>query len=127
MAEWDELGNVAAQWWMLLQIALLLARTGRDRPAALLIGAFRENGKQTYMLLGDQDRFQNAVATLTDRLGAEAASVALAEGAELTFDDAAALARDTLAAVRSDSTRSRRPDPASPDATGLGARQVDRP
>jgi len=24
MAEWDELGNVAAQWWMLLQIALLL-------------------------------------------------------------------------------------------------------
>ena len=128
MAEWDELGNVAAQWWMLLQIALLLARTGRDRPAALLIGAFRENGKQTYMLLGDQDRFQNAVATLTDRLGAETASVALAEGAELTFDDAAALARDTLAAVRSDSTRSRRPDPASPDATGqaVGARQVHR-
>jgi hypothetical protein len=50
----------------------------------------------------------------------------LAEGAALTFDDAAALARDTLAAVRSDSTRSRRPDPASPDATGqaVGARQV---
>jgi hypothetical protein len=100
MGEWDELGNVAAQWWMLLQVALLLTRIGLDRPAALLIGAFRENGKQTYLLLGDEDRFQSAVATLTDRLGAEAAS-ALAEGAELAFDDAAALARATIATLRS--------------------------
>jgi hypothetical protein len=128
MGAWDELGNVAAQWWMLLQVALLLGRIGRDRPAALLIGAFRENGKQTYMLLGDQDRFQNAVATVADRLGAETASATLAEGAELSFDDAAALARETLAAVRSESTRSHRPDRASLDATSqaVDARQVHR-
>ena len=39
MDEWDELGNVAAQWWVLLQVSLLLTRLGLDRPAALLAGA----------------------------------------------------------------------------------------
>ena len=45
MGEWDELGNVAAQWWVLLQVSLLLTRLGLDRPAALLVGAFRANGQ----------------------------------------------------------------------------------
>ena len=38
MARWDEIGNVAAQWWVLMQVALLLSRLGVDRPAALLAG-----------------------------------------------------------------------------------------
>ena len=69
MDEWDELGNVVAQWWVLLQVSLLLTRLGLDRPAALLAGAFRANGNRTFMLLGDDDRLQAAIATLTERLG----------------------------------------------------------
>jgi tetratricopeptide (TPR) repeat protein len=100
MDDWDELGNVAAQWWVLLQVCLLLTRLGRDRPAALLAGAVLANETQTYMLLGDTDRLQASIATLTTRLGGRTAEDTLAEGAALGFDDIAALARRTITAAR---------------------------
>jgi hypothetical protein len=64
LGEWDELGDDAAQWWLMLQVARLLETSGYDRLAALLIGDFRENGQPTFLLLGDQDRCQTAVAML---------------------------------------------------------------
>jgi hypothetical protein len=100
MAEWDELGNVAAQWWVLLQICVLLTRLRLDRPAALLAGAFLSNGTRTYMLLGDEDRLQASIATVTARLGQQTAQATLAEGATLGFDDVVALARQTITAAR---------------------------
>ena len=129
MGEWDELGNVAAQWWMLLQVAVLLTRIGLDRPAALLIGAFRENAKQTYLLLGDEDRFHTAVATLGDRLGTEAASAAWRRARSSPSTTPPPWPRATIAALRSDSPDGRRPGPQSlpvAAARTVGARPADR-
>ena len=101
MADWDELGNVAAQWWVVLQVCLLLTLLGLDRPAALLAGAVLANGTQTYVLLGDTDRLQASIATLITRLGGRTAEdTPTSEGAALGFDDIAALARRTTTAAR---------------------------
>lgn len=100
MTEWDELGNVAAQWWVLQQISMLLTRLRLDRPAALLAGAFLANGTRIYMLLGDEDRLRASIATLTARLGEQTAQATLAEGAALGFDDVVSLARRTITAAR---------------------------
>ena len=104
MDQWDELGNVAAQWWVLLQVALLLTRLGLDRPAALLMGAFRANENPTYMLLGDQDRLQAGIDTVTARMGRQTAHATMAEGATLGYDDVAALARRTISIARDRAT-----------------------
>jgi predicted ATPase/DNA-binding SARP family transcriptional activator len=100
LGEWDELGNVMVQWWVLMQVSVLLTRLGLDRPAALLAGAFLTNGNRTYMLRGDEELLQASIATLTERLGARIAPTTLAEGAMLSFDDAVALALQTIANVR---------------------------
>jgi hypothetical protein len=96
LREWDERGNVAAQWWVLMQISLVLVRLGLDRPAALLAGAFLANGNRTYMLLGDEDRLHGGLAALAERLGGPAAEAAQAEGATLGFDEVTALALRTI-------------------------------
>ena len=44
MEEWDELGNVTAQWWVLMNVSTLFARLAEDRPAALLAGAVLGTG-----------------------------------------------------------------------------------
>jgi uncharacterized protein YaaQ len=97
LGEWDELGNVMVQWWVLMQVSVLLTRLGLDRPAALLAGAFLANGNRTYMLGSDEERLQASIATLTERLGAQ---TTLTEGAMLSFDDVVALALQTIADVR---------------------------
>ena len=104
MHQWDELGNVAAQWWVLLQVALLLTRLGLDHPAALLMGAFRANENPTYMLLGDQDRLQAGIDTVTARMGRRTAHATMAEGAMLGYDDVAALARRAISSARDRAT-----------------------
>lgn len=100
MGEWDELGNVAVQWWVLLHISVLLTRLGFDRPAALLAGAFGAGGHRTWMLLGDEDRLQTSIAALTERLDEQTVRAAFAEGAALGFDEAAALAQRSIRAAR---------------------------
>jgi tetratricopeptide (TPR) repeat protein len=104
MDQWDELGNVAAQWWVLLQVSLLLTRLGLDRPAALLMGAFRANENPTYMLLGDQDRLQAGIETVAARMGRQTAHATMAEGATLGYDDVAALARRAISIARDRAT-----------------------
>ena len=98
MDEWDELGNVTAQWWVLMNVAILCARLGEDRSAALLAGAVLGTGdrERTFMLLGDEDRLSDAVRQVTARLGEEAAGATLAEGRELSIDDAVAQARQVI-------------------------------
>ncbi len=96
MEEWDALGNVTAQWWVLMSLATLFARLGEDRPAALLAGAVLGTGERTYMLLGDERRLEDAVRRVSERLGDVAARAALAEGGGLTIDECVALARSTI-------------------------------
>jgi predicted ATPase/DNA-binding SARP family transcriptional activator len=93
--EWDELGNVTAQWWVLMNLAMLFDRLGQDRPAALLAGAVLGTGDRTYLLLGDADRLRVTVGRVSERLGTASRAV-LAEGALLTIDEAVALARRTI-------------------------------
>ena len=45
MDDWDWLGNVTAQWWVLMNVATLFARLGEDRPATLLAGAVLGTGE----------------------------------------------------------------------------------
>ena len=111
MGEWDELGNVAVQWWVLLQISVLLTRLGFDRPAALLAGAFLAGGHRTWMLLGDHDRLQTSIAALTDRLDEQTVRAAFAEGAALGFDEVAALAQQSITAARTREAAVSRPRP----------------
>jgi len=101
MDEWDELGNVAAQWWVLMNCSILFTRLGEDRPAALLSGAFLGTEGRTYMLLGDESRLQAAVDELSERLGPAVMQSCLAEGGELSIDDAVALARETMSRLGS--------------------------
>ena len=96
MDEWDELGNVTAQWWVLMNVSTLFARLGEDRPAALLAGAVLGTEDRTYMLLGDEDRLQDAVRQVTARLGEDVARAVLAEGSGLSIDEAVTLARQTI-------------------------------
>ena len=96
MDEWDELGNVTAQWWVLMNVSTLFARLGEDRPAALLAGAVLGTGGRTYLLLGDEDRLREAVRQVTPRLGEEVARATLAEGRALSIDEAVTLARSTI-------------------------------
>jgi predicted ATPase/DNA-binding SARP family transcriptional activator len=103
--EWDELGNIAAQWWVLMNFAILFTRLGEDRPAALLAGAFLGIEGRTYMLLGDEERLQNAVTELSARLGETVAETTFAEGGELSVADAVALARETMDRLTADEPR----------------------
>ena len=96
LAGWDEIGNVAAQRWVLMQVGLLLSRLGVDRPAALLAGFAQAGGNRTYMLLGDDDRLRACVTTLQARLDRDVADGLLSEGRQLSTEDALALARRTL-------------------------------
>ena len=96
LAGWDEIGNVAAQRWVLMQVGLLLSRLGADRPAGLLAGFAQAGGNRTYMLLGDDDRLRACVTTLQGRLDRDVADGLLSEGRQLSTEDALALARRTL-------------------------------
>jgi predicted ATPase len=96
MDDWDELGNVTAQWWVLMNVSTLFARLGEDRQAALLAGAILGTEERTYMLLGDEARLRDAVRQVTVRLGKDVARAALAEGRGLSIDEAVALARLTI-------------------------------
>ncbi len=105
MDEWDALGNVTAQWWVLMNLSTLFARLGQDRPAALLAGAVLGTGDRTYMLLGDENRLREAVRIVTERVGEPTVRAALAEGGSLTFDECVALARTTIRSAAPDRAR----------------------
>jgi predicted ATPase/DNA-binding SARP family transcriptional activator len=94
--EWDELGNVTAQWWVLMNVSMLFARLGQDNTALLLAGAVLGTDARTYMLLGDEERLRETVREVTARLGRDVARATLAEGRELALDDAVTLARRTI-------------------------------
>ena len=97
MDDWDELGNVTAQWWVLMNVSTLFARLGEDRPAALLAGAVLGTEDRTYLLLGDEARLQDAVRQVT-RAARRGASrePRWPRDATLSIDEAVALARQTI-------------------------------
>ena len=96
MSDWEEIGNVAAQWWLLRHVALFLERLGRDREALELFAAVEAHGERTFMLLGEAERLRACHERITERNEASFVRAARAAGAGMGLDDAAAAARAAL-------------------------------
>jgi hypothetical protein len=93
--QWEDLGNELSQWWVLENLAVLLARIGDGRHAALLAGAVAANRHRYPAFLRD-DGLEQAVRALRERLGEAVVDATVDEGAALSFASAVALARTAI-------------------------------
>jgi predicted ATPase len=100
MTDWDEIGNVAAQVWMIRHVALLLERLGEDGVAAELFGAAAANSSRSFFLMGERQRVADAHRRIGERHGESFLAERLARGGRLTLDEALSAARAGLAAAR---------------------------
>jgi predicted ATPase len=100
MADWDEIGNVAAQVWMIRHVALLLERLGRDDDAAELFGSAAANSGRSFFLMGERQRVADAHRRIGGRLGESVLADRLRAGGRLTLDEALSAAQAGLAKAR---------------------------
>lgn len=96
MSDWEEIGNIAAQWWLLRHVALFLERLGRDREAVELFAAVEAHGERTFMLMGEAQRLRACDERITSRNDDAVVAEARAVGAGMGLDEAAAAARAAL-------------------------------
>ena len=80
---WRRAGMWSTQWTMLRSIAGLLARLGRFRDAAVLVGAIRATIAGHRVFGADEVALEQLSKTLASELGPEVYAVALREGAVL--------------------------------------------
>jgi predicted ATPase/DNA-binding SARP family transcriptional activator len=99
MSEWEEIGNVAAQWWLLLHVAMYLERVGHDREALELFAAVDAGGQRTFRLMGEVERVRACRERILARHGDAFVEAGRAAGAALGLDAAAAVARAALRGV----------------------------
>jgi hypothetical protein len=93
--QWEDLGNELSQWWVLENLAVLLARIGDGRHAALLAGAVVAN-RHRYPAFVRNDKLEQTVVDLRERLGGTVVDAAVEEGAALPLASAVALARSAI-------------------------------
>jgi predicted ATPase len=93
--QWEDLGNELSQWWVLENLAVLLARIGENRDAALLAGAVIAN-RDRYPAFVRNEGLEQAIRALRGRLGEAAVEASVGEGAALPFASAVALARAAI-------------------------------
>jgi 2-hydroxychromene-2-carboxylate isomerase len=93
---WRRAGVWSTQWTMLRSVAGLLARLGRSREAAILVGAIRATSEGHRIFGADEAALSELGARLREALGDDAYRVAVAEGAGLDGDAAAELALRAL-------------------------------
>ena len=93
--QWEDLGNELSQWWVLENLAVLLARLGEGRHAALLAGAVVAN-RHRYPAFVRNTRLEDAIGDLRGRLGSAVVDAAVDEGAAPPFAAAVALARTAI-------------------------------
>ena len=86
----------STQWTMLRSIAGLLARLGRPREAAVLVGAVRATQAGTASSARTRPRSPSSARSCVQLLGDDAYEAALAEGAALDGDAAVELALRAL-------------------------------
>lgn len=96
MSDWEEIGNVAAQWWMLRHVALFLERLGRDREALELLAAVEAHGEETFLLMGEVERLRACHERINARNDSALVGAARAAGARMGLDSAATAARASL-------------------------------
>ncbi|MPY92656.1 MAG: AfsR/SARP family transcriptional regulator [Acidimicrobiia bacterium] len=93
---WQRAGEWSVLWTILRSVASLLARLGRDAPAAVLLGAVTAEGSG-HPVFGADERYMADLATiLTGRMGAAAVAAAREEGRYLDIEAAASLASAEL-------------------------------
>lgn len=95
--QWEDLGNELSQWWVLENLAVLLARIGAPRDAAVLAGAVVAN-RHRYPAFVRNHSLEEAVRDLRSRLGDGVVDSAVEEGAALPFPAAVELARTAIRA-----------------------------
>jgi predicted ATPase/DNA-binding SARP family transcriptional activator len=95
LGQWEDLGNELSQWWVLENLAVLLARIGDGRHAALLAGAVVAN-RHRYPAFVRNEGLEQAVRGLRRHLGDDVVDAAVEEGAALPFAAAVALARRAI-------------------------------
>jgi hypothetical protein len=100
---WSQLGNEMVQWWVLSQLAILFAKLGYHADAAVLAGAVRATGGPRPRVKAEIERFDETLAVLRARLGADRTESALAAGGTLDQHAAVAQARRVIATHRADS------------------------
>jgi len=93
--QWEDLGNELSQWWVLENLAVLLARIGDGRQAARLAGAVVAN-RHRYPAFVRNTRLEDSIGDLRGRLGSAVVDAAVEDGAELTFAAAVTLARTAI-------------------------------
>ncbi len=93
--QWEDLGNELSQWWVLENLAVLLARIGEGRQAAQLAGAVVAN-RHRYPAFVRNTKLVAAIGDLRGRLGGAVIDAAVDEGAALPFASAVALARTAI-------------------------------
>jgi hypothetical protein len=93
---WRRAGVWSTQWTMLRSVAGLLARLGRPRESAVLVGAVRATSGGHRIFGEDEAALTQLGAQLRDALGDDAYAAALDEGASLDGDAAAELALRAL-------------------------------
>ena len=91
--QWEAIGSQAAQWWVLVNLVILLARLGSFGDAARLAGSAIAARDQHPALARDRRRLEETLATVREHLGDRTMDEALARGAELPLSAAVALAR----------------------------------
>jgi predicted ATPase/DNA-binding SARP family transcriptional activator len=96
--QWEDLGNEASAWWVLLYLAVVLTANGRDQEAALLAGAVLAHRDQQPAFVREQRRLDDAVATLRARMGA-AVDAVMVEGGRLSYEEAGRFARRLIGAA----------------------------
>ncbi|HET9944220.1 MAG TPA: hypothetical protein VFR56_01110, partial [Actinomycetes bacterium] len=102
MTDWDEIGNVAAQVWMIRHVALLLERLGHDDDAARLFGAAAANSGRSFFLMGERQRVADAHQRISERRGESFLADGLAAGGRLTLDEALSAAQAGLARAQAE-------------------------
>lgn len=87
---WHRAGSDAVQRTVVRNLGVLLARVGRDEPAAVLLGA----GGESFLYEAERRRVQQAVRAVTERLGAPAAERLRQQGAAMEAPALLAVALD---------------------------------
>ncbi|HEX6238460.1 MAG TPA: BTAD domain-containing putative transcriptional regulator [Acidimicrobiales bacterium] len=88
IAHWRRAGMWSTQWTMLRSIAALVARLGRHRDAAVLVGALHATAAGHRIFGADEVALHELGRRLRDALGDDAYEAALADGAVLDGDAA---------------------------------------
>jgi predicted ATPase/DNA-binding SARP family transcriptional activator len=94
--QWEAIGSQAAQWWVLVNLVILLARLDAFDDAARLAGAAIAARDRHPALARDRRRLEEALQALRERLGDKAMDDALGLGAELPLSAAVAHGREAI-------------------------------